>query len=58
MNKRLIQIIQTVRTDTSGKWISIDNIEQLAELIVRECVSIAHSSDMPGKDIKEHFGLE
>ena len=29
-----------------------------AELIIRECAGIAHGSDRPGKDIKEHFGVE
>ena len=28
------------------------------ELIVRECAGVAHGSDMPGKDIKEHFGVK
>jgi len=32
--------------------------EKFAELIVRECAGIAHGSDMPAKDIKEHFGVE
>ncbi len=31
--------------------------EKFAELIVRECAGIAHGSDMPSKDIKEHFGF-
>ena len=33
-------------------------LEQFAELIVRECAGVAHGSDMPGKDIKQHFGVE
>jgi hypothetical protein len=32
--------------------------DKFAELIVRECASVAHSSDMPSRDIKAHFGLE
>ena len=31
--------------------------ERFAELIIRECAGIAHGSDMPGKDIKEYFGI-
>jgi hypothetical protein len=31
---------------------------KFAELIVRECAGIAHGSDMPSKDIKEHFGVK
>jgi hypothetical protein len=33
-------------------------LEKYAELIVRECIGIAHGSDMPVKDIKEHFGIK
>lgn len=33
-------------------------MEKFAELIVRECAGIAHGSDMPGKDIKQHFGVD
>lgn len=32
--------------------------QKFAELIVRECADIAHVSDMPSKDIKEHFGIK
>ena len=31
--------------------------ERFAELIVRECAGIAHWSDQPSRDIKEHFGV-
>ena len=33
-------------------------LEKYAELIVKECIGIVHGSDMPVKDIKEHFGIE
>ena len=32
--------------------------EKFAVLIIQECAGIAHGSDMPSKDIKEHFGIE
>jgi hypothetical protein len=38
------------------KWES--KLEKFAKLIVNECSGIAHGSDMPSKDIKEHFGVE
>jgi len=31
---------------------------KFAQLIVNECAGIAHGSDTPSKDIKEHFGVE
>lgn len=34
-----------------------ESLEKFVELIVRECAGIAHGSDMPSKDIKEHFGV-
>ena len=37
MNKRIQEIVRQSITDTSGKWLSVDNAEKLAELIVREC---------------------
>jgi hypothetical protein len=45
-------------TDISGKWMSIDNAEKFAELIVRKCAGIAYGSDQPSRDIKEHFGVK
>ena len=45
-----------------GSWDTMDKydraaIMKFAELIVRECASVAHGSDRPSKDIKDHFGL-
>ena len=40
MNERLKELIKQAGTDTSGKWISLDNAEVLAELIVRECADV------------------
>jgi hypothetical protein len=41
MNKeRVDQLVQQVGTDTSGKWVNIDRMNQFAELIVRECTSV------------------
>ena len=37
MNNKIRELIQGVGTDTSGKWISIDNAEELVKLVVAEC---------------------
>ena len=63
MSERIRELIKQVGTDVSGKWVGIDNIEMLAELIVRECVGIADHSNVNGKSIigeriKQHFGFE
>ena len=55
MNQNLKDLIAQAGTDTSGKWLSLYNAETLAELIVRECASLAY--DGPG-GILEHFGVK
>jgi hypothetical protein len=38
MNETIKQFMIQAGTDTSGKWMSIDNAERFAELIVLECI--------------------
>lgn len=38
MNTRLQNMIDQVGTDISGKWIAVHKLEQLAQLIVHDCV--------------------
>lgn len=61
MNDRIRELLQQVGTDVSGKWISVDNAEKLAELIVRECADIGQryadgNYEVPNQ-ILEHFGV-
>jgi hypothetical protein len=61
MNKeRVDQLVQQVGTDTSGKWVNIDRMNQFAELIVRECANVAADHDALDiyEEIREHFGVE
>ena len=54
---RVKNLINKVGTDVSGKWVGIDNVELLAELIVRECaLQCRHNDDMDR--IEKHFGVE
>jgi len=60
METKLQNLIQQVGTDVSGKWIAVDRIDQLTNLIIRECM---HNLYINGYDdamnqIKEHFGVE
>ena len=67
MSERIKQLMQQAGTDTSGKWMGIDNAEKFAELIVGECIrkinDIAESSNNPqpiyrvAVDLLEHFGV-
>ena len=38
MNERIKELIKQVGTDSSGKWIGVENVEKFAELIVGECI--------------------
>ena len=59
MNERIKELIKQVGTDVSSKWMSVDNTEKFAELIVRECAEIADKGwAAPGIQIKQHFGVE
>ena len=62
MNERIKSFISQVGTDSSGKWISVDDVEKFAELIVRECADIAtinsHQWHSAGRFVLTHFGVE
>jgi hypothetical protein len=69
MTTRIQDLILQVGTDTSGKWMRVDQVEKFAELIVRECIHVAYNKMAIQKldgvrpsvvcdAIKEHFGVE
>ena len=64
MNSKIQDLIKQVGTDVSGKWISVDNVNAIAELIVQECAEVVKwtpsmfPNDAIIKNIKEHFGVE
>lgn len=66
MNEKIREIVKQSATDTSGKWVSLDNAEKLAELIVRECADLFDKDEIEltltertiHKTIKEHFGVD
>jgi len=39
MTTRIQDLILQVGTDTSGKWMRVDQVEKFAELIVAECIN-------------------
>jgi hypothetical protein len=60
---RVKNLINKVGTDVSGKWVGIDNVELLAELIVRECIKAYNDDGYQTEyeqDLKvlKHFGVE
>ena len=47
-------------TDSSGKWMSVDNASTFAELIVRECMSVVSrkcASPTAYNALMDHFNL-
>lgn len=59
---KIEQLIQEVGTDTSGKWMRIDNVKELSKLILDECIDIANQTRYDGtvvaNRIKFVFGIE
>jgi hypothetical protein len=60
MSKDIKQLINQVGTDVSGKWIAVDKIDQLVELIILKCAEIADTAEpfLASDLIKEHFGIK
>jgi hypothetical protein len=43
MNERIKELLEQAGSDSSGKWLSHDHANKLAELIIRECIGIVES---------------
>ena len=57
MNNRVKELIKEHGSDSSGKWVSIDKVQLIAELIVKECAEICLEAN-DYKNILQHFGIE
>ena len=64
MREQVKELMRQAGTDTSGKWMSIDNLEKYTELIVLQCVHVVdtlnEAYDAPstaGKMLKQYFGI-
>ena len=60
METKLQELVNQIGTDVSGKWIAVDRIDQLAGLIVRECIYNLYLNgyDDAMNQINEHFGIK
>jgi hypothetical protein len=60
METKLQELVNQIGTDVSGKWIAVDRVDQLADLIVRECMYNLYLNgyDDAMNQIKEHFGIK
>jgi hypothetical protein len=64
---RIRELVLQAGTDTSGKWMSIDNAEKFAQLIAKECAAelirwkdepFPYDPEFGARLIKEHFGVK
>jgi hypothetical protein len=55
MSEKIKDMVQQAGTDVSGKWMSTNNAEQFAELIVRECADAYHETRSAETTILQHF---
>ena len=44
MNERVKEIIEKVGTDCSGKWMSTENVNELAGLLISECIDAVQNT--------------
>ena len=62
MNEQIQELMKQAGTDSSGKWMGVDNAEKFAELIILECDRYARSTwehgALLGGDLKRLFGFE
>ena len=60
MEAKLQELVNQIGTDVSGKWISVDRIDQLVNLIVKECMYNLYLNgyDDAMNQIKQDFGIE
>lgn len=60
MEPNLQELVNQIGTDVSGKWIAVDQVGQLANLIVQECMTNLYLNgyDDAVIQIQKHFGME
>lgn len=50
MNTKIKELIANVKTDTSGKWVPVEELEHFAKVIAAECVSVVDNSNNDSGD--------
>ena len=55
MNSITQKLIAEAGTDISGKWISIDNAEKFAELIIQECITVVSETPLGYRDYRNQI---
>jgi hypothetical protein len=55
MNERIKELLEQAGNDSSGKWLSHDNANKLAELIIRECISTIENAENGYQDYRNQI---
>jgi len=58
MKERIKELMQQAGTDTSGKWMGVENAEEFAKLIVRECMDVALQELVSDEEIDKEKDIE
>lgn len=60
MKNKIRELIKLHGSDSSGKWVAVDKVELIAEVIVRECAKVVSQKTGPKSalNVLEHFGVE
>ena len=56
MNKKIQDLMQQAGTDTSGKWMSIDNAEKFAMLVIQAYNNELDEARESRREIKSNLG--
>lgn len=57
MKEKIKELMRQAGTDSSGKWLGVDNVEKLVELVARECAEICLEAN-DYKNILRHFNIK
>lgn len=46
MREKTKELVEKVGTDTSGKWVYYDRLDELVQLVVDECINSCENADI------------
>lgn len=55
MNKTIKKLIEQSGTDVSGKWMRLDQVEELSQLVIKECIGIIENLSPGYKDYRDQI---
>lgn len=63
MSEQIKELTQKAITDSSGKWVRADQLEEYTKLVVQECIANVKVWEKDSRNhisymLKNHFGVE